>query len=224
MRRADTNSCHEREIVENPGKQMKPDGMTDEITNQSVPTIANVTREELHFRRIDMRGYRRSDGLFEVEGRVTDRKPDDYVPAGFGKTVPAGTPVHDMGVRLVFDEHLVVRDVASFMDATPFPVCLGGGGALRAMVGVRMGSGWNREVRSRLAGAQSCTHLMELLIPMATTAVQSMAVLRNTEPERYNAEGRPLQIDSCYAFGAGRDIVQRRWPDFYQSATDQERR
>ena len=39
---------------------------------------ADPTREELHFRRIDMRGYRRSDGLLEVEGRVTDRKPTDF--------------------------------------------------------------------------------------------------------------------------------------------------
>jgi hypothetical protein len=31
-------------------------------------TDSDVTREELHFRRINMRGYRRSDGLFEVEG------------------------------------------------------------------------------------------------------------------------------------------------------------
>lgn len=186
------------------------------------PADAGVTREELHFRRIDMRGYRRSDGLFEVEGRVTDRKPDDYIPAGFGATVPAGTPVHDMGVRLVFDAQMVVRDIASFMDSTPFPVCLGGGDALRAMIGARMGSGWNREVRSRLAGAHSCTHLMELLIPMATAAVQSMAVIRNGEPERRNEDGRPAQIDSCYAFGAAREIVQQRWPDFYRPAAEHE--
>lgn len=209
-------------MVEHPDEQMKPDVMTDKITTTPVPANAEVAREELHFRRIDMRGYRRRDGLFEVEGRVTDCKPDNYVPAGFGVTVPAGTPVHDMGVRLVFDEHMVVRDVASFMDATPFPVCLGGGGALRAMVGARMGSGWNREVRARLAGARSCTHLMELLIPMATTAVQSMAVLRNSRPERHNAEGQPAQIDSCYAFGAGREIVQRRWPDFYRPMAEPE--
>lgn len=196
--------------------------MTDKITNQSVLANGEVTREELHFRRIDMRGYQRSDGLFEVEGRVTDRKPEDYVPAGFGETVPAGMPVHDMGVRLVFDEHMVVRDVASFMVSTPFPVCLGGGAALRTIVGARMGSGWNREVRARLAGPGSCTHLMELLIPMATAAVQSMAVIRNAEPERRNAEGRPLQIDSCYAFGAGREIVRHRWPDLYRSEIEQD--
>ena len=65
-------------------------------------------RDELHFRRIDMRGYRRSDGLFEVEGRVTDRRAHQFQPGGFGEMVPAHQAVHDMGVRLVFDDRLMV--------------------------------------------------------------------------------------------------------------------
>ena len=53
-----------------------------------------VTKEELHFRRIDMRGYRRSDGLFEVEGRVTDRKSYDFAAlAACGRSVRAHGPI-----------------------------------------------------------------------------------------------------------------------------------
>ena len=39
---------------------------------------AATREEELHWRRIDMRAWRRSDELFELEGRVTDRKPYDF--------------------------------------------------------------------------------------------------------------------------------------------------
>lgn len=46
-----------------------------------------VTREELHFRRIDMRGYRRSDGRYEIEGRVIDRKPHDFASASGGRAL-----------------------------------------------------------------------------------------------------------------------------------------
>lgn len=42
------------------------------VTSAPRPIHVDITREELHFRRIDMRGYRRSDDLYEVEGRVTD--------------------------------------------------------------------------------------------------------------------------------------------------------
>jgi len=52
----------------------------DDVLSPIPATESGVAREELHFRRIDMRGYRRSDGLYEVEGRVTDVKPRDFAP------------------------------------------------------------------------------------------------------------------------------------------------
>jgi hypothetical protein len=177
---------------------------------------AEITREELHFRRIDMRGYRRSDGLFEVEGRVTDRKPHDFTPFSGGRRVLAGEPVHDMGVRLVYDEQLRVHDVHTFTDAAPYTHCPEGGRALQSLKGLRMTSGWTKEVKSRLGGARSCTHLMELLIPMATTAFQSLSAVTKSRPEQLDATGRPIKIDSCYAYGAQRELVRRRWPEYYR--------
>ena len=181
------------------------------------------TREELHFRRIDMRGYQRSDGLFEVEGRVTDRKPHDFVPfLGGGRPVPAGEPVHDMGVRLVYDAQLRVHDVHTFTNASPYAHCPEGGRALQSLKGLRMTSGWSREVKSRLGGERSCTHLMEILIPMATTAFQSLSALGLTRVERLDATGRPVKIDSCYAYGAQRELVRRRWPEYYRPPSPEE--
>ena len=182
----------------------------------------DVTREEIHHRRIDMRGFRRSDGLYEVEGRVTDRKPFDFRPGGDGETVPAEQAIHDMGVRLVFDEGLVIHDVSTFMDSTPYPGCLGGGLALRSLTGLRIGGGWSKEVKTRLGGAASCTHLMELLIPMATTAIQSLSPAWHARPDRLDASGRPVKIDSCYAYGAGSEVVKRRWPGFYRAGARDE--
>jgi hypothetical protein len=198
---------------------MPPDRMT---APEPSPTDTGTAREELHFRRIDMRGFRRGDGLFEVEGRVVDRKPYDFSPGDAGRPVPAHQPVHDMGVRLVFDEHMMVHDVQTFTDTAPFPECQGGGQALQALKGLRMTSGWSREVRSRLGGACSCTHLRELLIPLATVAFQSLSVVRKRGPERLDASGRPVKIDSCYAYAAHRDVVRRRWPQFHRPAPPDE--
>ena len=187
------------------------------------PADAAVTREELHFRRIDMRGYRRSDGLFEVEGRVTDRKPYDFMPfSGGGRDVPAHEPIHDMGVRVVYDSQLRVRDVSTFTNAAPYGHCPEGGRALQSLKGLRMISGWSKEVKSRLGGARSCTHLMELLIPMATTAFQSLSVLRLNQDDKVDITGRPIKIDSCYAYGAQRELVRRRWPEFYRPPSPEE--
>jgi Protein of unknown function (DUF2889) len=187
-----------------------------------MPTDVDATREELHFRRIDMRGYRRSDGLFEVEGRVVDRKPDDFTPYSGGRHVPAGEPVHDMGVRLVYDDQLRVHDVSTFTDASPYAHCPEGGRALLSLKGLRMTSGWSNEVKSRLRGARSCTHLMELLIPMATTAFQSLSATGLTRVDRRDVTGRPVKIDSCYAYGAQRELVRRMWPEYYRPPPQEE--
>lgn len=176
----------------------------------------SVTREELHFRRIDMRGWRRSDGLFEVEGRVTDHKPRDYVPWRGGKQVAVGDPIHDMGVRLVFDAELRVQGVHTFTESAPYTQCPEGGAAMQALIGLRMTSGWSKEVRSRLGGARSCTHLMELLIPMATVAHQSLSEQIRSGPERVDATGRPFKINSCYAYGDERELVKVYWPEFHR--------
>ena len=67
-----------------------------------------------------------------------------------------------MGVRLVFDEEMVVHDVHTFSESYPYADCPGGGSALQALTGLRMSSGWAKEVRSRLDRANTCTHLMSL--------------------------------------------------------------
>lgn len=177
-----------------------------------------VTREELHWRRIDMRGFRRSDGLYEVEGRVCDRKPHDHNLLRAGRMVPKGEPIHDMGVRLVFDEAMVVHEVHTFTDAAPYGNCAEGGQALQSLKGLKLASGWSAEVRSRLGGERSCAHLRELLLPLATAAFQSLSALRANQPDRLDKNGRPIKINSCYAYGAQRELVLQYWPQFHEPA------
>lgn len=179
---------------------------------------SDVAREDLHFRRIDMRGYRRGDGLFEVEGSVIDRKPHSFSPASSSRVVPPNEPIHDMGVKLIFDDSMLVHAVETFTHAAPYASCPGGGRALQSLVGLRIAAGWTKAVRSRLGGAIACTHLMELLIPMATTAIQAMSAERANQPEALDADGRPRKIDSCYAYAADKELVKQRWPEYYRPA------
>lgn len=174
-----------------------------------------ITREEMHTRRIEMQGFRRSDGLFEVEGRVVDTKPYDFNPFSGGYAVPAGNPLHDIMLTLVFDIDMVVRDVRTATVKAPYDICPAAGQAMRALIGLRIGPGWNSEARKRLAASERCTHMAELLAPMATTALQAMSILRADQPELVDAAGRPYKIDSCYAYSARRELVERRWPQYH---------
>jgi hypothetical protein len=184
-------------------------------TAQNQTADDGLTREELHFRRIDMRGWRRSDGLFEVEGRVTDRKPHEFKVPNGTKVVPANAALHDMGVKLVFDDNMLVHDVFAFTDAAPYTDCLTAGTTLQTLKGLRIAAGWSSEVTRRLAGANSCTHLMQLLIPMGTTAFQSLTTLRMNLPDALDDAGQPKKINSCYAYAADRSVVMHKWPAFY---------
>lgn len=181
-----------------------------------------VTREELHFRRIDCRGFRRSDGLFEVEGHLTDRKPSDFRPPSDVRVVQANQPIHSHWLRLVFDMDMVIREVSASIESFPYDECPQGGESLQALVGLRIGPGWNAEVRRRLPSAETCTHLKEMLAPLATAAYQSMEGLRPDLFHAVRADGRPVNLDSCYAYSTSRQIVMRRWPAFYRPASSGE--
>ena len=177
---------------------------------------ATLARTTLHQRTIVMTGYAREDGLFEIEGRVTDTKPHGFTPPGGNRHVRAGEPLHDMSVCMVFDAGLVVRDVAYVTHSSPYPACQRGGESLRDICGLRIAAGWSAEVKRRLGGARSCTHLMELLLPMATTAMQSMSVFNLQNPTPRDAAGRPTKIDSCFAYARDGEVVLRRWPEFHR--------
>lgn len=181
---------------------------------------AACEREEIHCRRMEMHAYRRADGLFEVEGRIIDTKTYDFKVASSDLVVPAGESIHNLGLVLVFDKSMVVRGVRSFADAAPYDICPLAGRQLQALVGVSMTRGWNAEVRKRLERADNCTHLVGLLGPMATTAFQSLSILRMGSPPELDADGRPKKIGSCYAYGAGRAVVQRMWPEFYEAEAE----
>jgi hypothetical protein len=175
-----------------------------------------LAREEMHLREIDFRGCSRSDGLFEVSAHLVDRKPHDFTPPGDTRTVPAGAPIHDLGVTLVFDEEMVVRAVRTFIRAYPYRPCPGGGDTLQSIVGLRIGAGWNGEVRKRLPACDTCTHLKELLGPLASAAYQTMTMRRLHLLGKRDDAGRPAKIDSCYAYGATRSLVERLWPEQYR--------
>jgi len=186
----------------------------------SMPQDEDVTREALHVRQLEFRGFRRSDGLFEIEGQLFDRKPnDDFTPPSGARTVAAGDAIHDIGLRLVFDEDLVIRAVTTSLRAFPYRECPGGGDSLQGLVGLRIAAGWSSEVRKRLPAGDTCAHLREILVPLASAAMQTMQKRRLHLRDAVDASGRPVKIDSCHAYGASRELVMQLWPDFHRPAT-----
>lgn len=183
--------------------------------------MSDATREALHTRRTTITGYRRSDGLYEVEGRLLDTKPFDFRPPSDERVVAAGQAVHDMSVRIVFDDEMLVHDVVAVADAAPYDACSGGPPSLKALIGARMSRGWAAEVKQRLAGAASCEHLRSLMVPMAATAFQAMTLHRLQQAEQ-SPQGRHPAIDSCIAYARDGEMVRRKWPTLFVAKVEKE--
>ena len=176
-----------------------------------MPLPPSVPRDELHLRRIELSGYRRHDGLYDIEARMVDTKSTD-IKLLDGRRLPSGDALHDMSVRMVVDEALTVIDLVASTDASPFGICTEATDTLQTMKGLRIAQGWSQAVRDRLSGRKGCTHLTELLGPLATVAFQTLSQVRLAKPPAVDANGRPLKIDSCYAYASDREVVQRLWP------------
>nr|WP_298686464.1 DUF2889 domain-containing protein [uncultured Dongia sp.] len=192
---------------------------------QALPQPA--AREALHTRRYDFRGYRREDGMFDIEGRMVDTK--DYAfPNDWRGMVEPGQPVHDMLIRLTLDNHFVVQDIAVVTSASPFEMCGDITPAFGALKGATVAKGWSHALRTHFTGAHGCTHHVEMLRAMGTVAFQTIYGWREkakreaggTQSEGPPAETvpgkRPAFLDTCHALASDSEVVKAHWPQFYQ--------
>ncbi len=175
----------------------------------------------MHTRTVVCRGFRRSDGLWDIEGHITDVKAYAFENEARGTIIP-GEPLHDMWIRLTLDDSLEVRAVEAVTEASPYPaICPVIAPSFQRLVGLRIGPGWTRAVKERLGGVEGCTHLVELLGPVATTAFQTIYPVRARERSRRvegdggDPERRPRLLNTCHAFSSDGELARRHWPAFY---------
>lgn len=177
----------------------------------TLPSAASRTL--MHTREIICCGYRRTDGLWDIEARMTDRK--GYAVQIDHRSVNAGSQFHDMALRLTVDDTLLIHAVEACIDAGPHRICPAVAPDFQCMVGLRIAAGFGVELRRHVGGVHGCTHLVELCGPLATTAIQTVHPLRPNSTVG-NAPARPAQIDTCHALAAAGEVVGKYWPRFYQ--------
>ena len=172
-------------------------------------------REHLHTRRYEFQGFRRADGLWDIEGRLTDVKTYAFDNEHRGG-IEAGEAIHDMWIRLTLDDDFVVREVEAATEAGPYAACPHAAPNLKGIKGAKAGPGWHRAVRERVGGLEGCTHLTEMLGAMATVAFQTIYPARRRDAKKTAPPTRtPRLIDSCHALRSDGEVVKKTWPDFY---------
>ena len=190
-----------------------------------MPLSAPAPRKHLHTRVITAKGYARDDGLWDIEGHMTDNKSYTFKNNWRG-TVPPEVPLHEMWIRLTLDDDYIVIDAEASSDHTPLEVCRSITPEYKKLKGLRVGPGWNRKVKELLGGTRGCTHITELLGPMATVAFQTISVEKNRRRAKNPEEGRlisdtenlthkPAFIDGCHAWASDGPAVKKEFPQFY---------
>ena len=162
------------------GLQRARDRRPAQARSHLMPLPASPDRTELHVRTLEMRGYERDDGLYEIEGHLVDRKAKPLDRSTAARSRPARDSRH-VGAsgrrrrpgRARRDRGERRHAACDVQEATD---------AMRLVVGERIAHGWTSMVKERLGGKIGCTHLMEMLLPLATAAFQTLAHVRLARP------------------------------------------
>jgi hypothetical protein len=173
-----------------------------------------LPRSRLHLRRVSYQGYRRADGLFDIEAFLTDTKDHDVTLLSGLR--PAGEPVHDMQVRVTIDRDFTIHAIEAHTDRMPYPgSCDAIHPSYEKLVGANLVSGFRKRLHDELGSVRGCTHITELLGYLPTAAVQTFAGLRRREDD---GPGKPFQLDRCHALETTGDAVRRYYPKWYRGA------
>ena len=181
-----------------------------------MPLSSPANRERLHLRRVSYEGFRRADGLFDIETHITDHKDRDYKLA-MG-TRSKDIPVHNMWARVTIDRRFEVVDIEAVTDEMPYPgECNRIGPEYKKLIGSNLLKGFRKSIAENMGGVKGCTHLSELLGYLPTAAVQTFAGIKN---EADSVDGkRPFQLDSCHALATNTETVRVYYPKWFVGET-----
>ena len=186
-----------------------------------------VAREALHVREIVMTGYRREDGLYDIEAHLVDTKTYGFSNTDRGWVEP-GVPLHGMWARMTLDDDMLIVEFEASTEFSPYSICPQAAPNFARLAGLRVGRGFVRMANERIGGVHGCTHIREMLGQMGTVAYQTLYSIRQKREQAANAtstgdvetasvtvEGRPANLGTCLAYAPNSPIVKRHWPEHY---------
>jgi hypothetical protein len=174
----------------------------------------DCARKPSHRRTITVSAYARDDGLWDIEGQLTDAW-DEPVPRA-GDMLPAGEPMHAMWLRLTVDRSATIVAAQAATDAGPYDAaCAAIVPDYGQLVGVRVARGYRDAIRRLFGRTAGCTHMNELAAVMGSAAMQALWGVLKTDPEE-----KPLSIDGCHALKSSGPQVARFFPRWYRPAVE----
>lgn len=186
-----------------------------------MPLSAAAPRKKLHTRNIELNGYLRDDGLFDIEAHMTDIKTY-AIENRWRNGIEPGEALHEMRVRLTIDSSFKIIDVEATTENSPFEMCPNITAAYKDLIGLNIGVGWRRAVNEKVKGKKGCTHISELMGPLATVSFQTMMgnMQKKVDNEDKKKHFKPMVLNSCHAWADDSEVVKTFFPEYYSGDID----
>jgi len=129
-----------------------------------------------------------------------------------------------MWLRITVDNELNIHDAEAIILASPYKMCPDITDNYKKLIGLKIKAGWRREVNKVVGGIKGCTHLVELLSPIATTAFQTIYPIISDEyainekgtnkDNNSKIEEKPVLLNSCHTYAADSPIAKAMWHNY----------
>ena len=172
-----------------------------------------TSRLRLHQRNIRLEGFKRADGLWDIEAHLVDTK-DQHCPLPSGLR-RAGEAVHDIWVRATINGKMDILEMVVCADALPYTgYCERIAPDYSRVVGLNLFRGFLKAVKDMFGGTRGCSHITELLMFLPTAALQTLV---SEVGDNEDGAEKPYPLDKCHALDTHSEVVQRYYPRWYRN-------
>jgi hypothetical protein len=181
----------------------------------------DIQKEKIHTRNIIADGFRRNDGLYELEASISDCKHYEFHNDYIGKVKP-GQFFHNMKIQMVLDASLTIIDIKAETLASPFEMCPKITSNYKKLKGIKIDFGWPRSVRNIVGKTKGCTHITELLLYIGTVAIQTIYGDKQNHVSKKSKFGKGL-INSCHAWAESSPVTKKYFPEYWLAASTEDK-
>jgi hypothetical protein len=181
-----------------------------------VPLSEPDARTLAHTRVVKCRGYKRDDNLWDIEGRIVDTKPYRFPNRDRGGWIEADEALHDMSVRITINIDLEVVDADAVIDSSPYLYCHSIASIVKNLIGLKIAPGWTSKSKAAMGSNAGCTHLTELLGPVATTAIQTISSEKSSRSKQQGTSKSSAFLNSCHSLADTSPVVKLHWPEQFK--------
>ena len=178
-----------------------------------MPLSDPAPRRLLHLRDIELRGYERDDGLFDIEARLMDTKTYSFRNQDRGEINP-GTPLHGMLARMTVDEDMLIHRFEAATEFGPVLACPAAAPNFESLAGLtdrpRLPQGGQRAGRRRSRAARICASCWGRWARWRSRRSTPVRRRKESAPNSLQNPTRPALLNSCLAYADGGEIARGR--------------